>query len=93
MKIRKVKTDSTAKYIAGDFVNQAKPRAKPSNKDKSSRGYLANNNENNKEIAPKAESMVSGTANRSKKKVKGKKIYSNELMMATVGLKNKRQVR
>lgn len=70
----KVKKERQIKYMAGDLVNQAKPKLKPKIRDRSNLLNLANNKERKRDKTPKKERRLSGRAILSKKKLKGKKI-------------------
>jgi hypothetical protein len=56
------------------LVNQERPKTIPKIRDKSRRRNLANNNEKKSDQAPNKDKVLSGTANRSKKKEKGNKV-------------------
>ena len=64
----------TIKQTAGDLVNQERPKIIPKIRDKSNLLNLANNKEKKSDQIPKKDNIVSGTANLSKKKEKGRKI-------------------
>ena len=69
------KIDKTIKYIAGDLVNQASPREKPSKIDRSNRGYFESKIDKSKDKTPKNDNRLSAKASRSKKKAKGVRQY------------------
>ena len=65
--------------MAGDLVNQAKPRIKPKIRDKSKRWNFDKSKTKNKHKTPKKDKRVSAKAIRSKKNVKGIRMYSKEV--------------
>ena len=60
--------------MAGDLVIQESPKVKPNNIDKSNRGNLAKSKANMIDNILSVDKRLSGTASRSKKKAKGRKI-------------------